>query len=273
MSNRENDIPPIRHDNTIVPRSPVRGGNEYVASTNLGNRGNIRVLTPDRTQTRRGTRNIMGTEEQPKGGFKEPMRQNEVLKERINELKQELLQTKEELTSSELQRKGNSFTLSNLTEQNNRLKLENENMKSMTVQTQSEQVDKNRRPKDLSSKFADKVPIMFQEIATNDNSRILEWCDKETKEIEFVGEPLRRNWNRRSEQGMQNGIDLSNGSKIIPTASLRVAAHRSSFTPSLRSEKDMMLMIVNEELNSMTWASHFVEAKHRIYVANISLKM
>ena len=42
-----------------------------------------------------------------------------------------------------------------------------------------------------------------------------------------------------------------------------IARQRSYFTGSFRTEKDMLLMMVKEELNLLTWASHFTDEEQR----------
>ena len=142
-----------------------------------------------------------------------------------------------------------------LEKERDELRLENQSLRSLNSSAPRRKVSKG--------KFSSELPVVFHGIASNISRSILGCCDRETKELQVRGEDIRRNWDRRSEKARAEGISIGEGSKIVPTSPFHLADRRQYFTPSFQNEKEMLTMLVDEEISSTTWALHFPTEVHK----------
>ena len=142
-----------------------------------------------------------------------------------------------------------------LEQERDELKLENQSLRSLNASVPHRKLSKKT--------FSADLPVMFHGIAGSISRKLLRWCDRETKEHDMMGDVLRRNWRRRSEQAIRGGITVSTETKLVPSSPLKLADRRQYFTPSFQNEKEMLIMMVDEEMESPTWASHFPTQMHK----------
>ena len=142
-----------------------------------------------------------------------------------------------------------------LEQERDELKLENQSLISLNASMPQRKVSKG--------KFSADLPVMFHGIAGSVSRKVLLCCDRETKELDVIGENLRRNWRRRGEDATGEGIRASSDTKVVPSSPFKLADRRQYFTPSFQNEKEMVINMVNEEMASPTWTSHFPTDVHR----------
>ena len=177
------------------------------------------------------------------------------LKEKFNEKKTMLKKALTDIETHEMNNKAMVTMFTRLEQERDELKLENMSLKRMNAA-----IPHRKAPK---SKYSSDLPVMFQGIATSISKNILRWCDRETKELEVMGDALQRNWHRRSEKAIGDGIKITNSDVIVPKSPLKVADCRQYYTPSFQNEKELLMMMTDEEMASAMWYSHFPTEKHK----------
>lgn len=177
------------------------------------------------------------------------------LKEKFNEKKTMLKKALTDIATHEMNNKAMVTMFNRLEQERDELKLENISLKRLNAA-----IPRRKAPK---TKYSSDLPLMFQGIATSISKNILRWCDRETKELEVMGDALQRNWHRRSEKAIGDGIKITDSDVIVPTSPSKVADCRQYYTPSFQNEKELLMMMIDEEMASTMWYSHFPTEQHK----------